>query len=166
MWKKTGKRLPAYTLAELMVVMLLSGILSVAIYGMYYWLLKRYNDYDQKRQHTEEVLQLSSELERLFFEANSIEAGRSNQLFFYLPGQEVLMQFEGEYVLRQLGFQLDTLHVAASLGGVREINIRGKQPLVQQVSVLMLYGQEEQERVFIKEYDAKSLLPASQIMSY
>jgi Tfp pilus assembly protein PilE len=159
MSKWQNKQLSAYTLVELIVVLLLSSLLCTAVFGMYFWMINRYHDFESKRYNSEQVLGLTAEMERLFFEAETIALGRGNQLIFQLPRQEILMQFDDDYVLRQWALEIDTIQVAASLQSVYELEGVGGRGLVQTATITIMLGGEEINRMFIKQYDARRLLP-------
>lgn len=160
MWKSSDKKIGAYTLVEILVVMVLAAILSTAVYGMLSWILKQYHNYGNRRYKTEQVLQLSAELDRLFFKATSVGSDNKNTLYFYLHTQEVVIAFEQDYVLRSIADHVDTLHVEASLLSVSELEVKGGQPLVHAAVLSLVMGEEEVKRVYVKQYDARSLLPA------
>lgn len=106
------KKIFAFSILEITIAMVISGILTASIFGMYSWLVKRYSYIQKQEENIQQMAIFISELERLTVNCQSIERGRTNQLVFNFPEkEEIVIQFEEDHILRQQLYVLDTLWV-------------------------------------------------------
>ena len=122
------KRLPGFTLLEMMIALSLSGLVLLMGSGVYRIFISFQKNYEQKLDHTRELILLSSQLKKDFFASWEISAQkdgftlqkRNNEpLFAY--------SFSGRFAIRSHMLSTDTL----SFKGYWQLDIEAQTLLLQ-----------------------------------
>lgn len=93
-------KIKAYTLPELIVVMILSSLLSLSIWSGYEFLNNRFIDFMKNSEAYENVLQLERFLRNDFYRSSKINSSLQKQLIFEIDNEIVVYDFNRESVTR------------------------------------------------------------------
>lgn len=150
---RKSRRLPAWTLPELLLVMVLTGILFLAaLDGLD--LLKRLMLRLQRETRYAYVLQKNWELlDRIVMETDSI-IPENNVFLLYREGREwIRLQRDGEYLICRKEERRDTLF--STVTNVRLVQAEDKQHAGDSLFVMLTAG----GRVYPLAFGLKALLP-------
>lgn len=113
-WFSLNKRYPAFTLTELLVGMVASGIVLSAIWAAFHIVSRVAVSSLVSKTESEEVSLLKRCLAVEFNRSQHITAAEDGFMLSADLADTIRYQFPGEFVLRRSGEQKDTFHVHAS----------------------------------------------------
>lgn len=150
------KKLRAFTLMELLVGMVLSGIVVAACFTAYEVMAGRYGSYQRTNATIRDAAWLHGQLGKDFARAQLV-TGTSEQIRLALPGQgSVQYVFSSSFVLRKDSLVTDTFHLPStevSLLMDHEAVKNEQQPVDELVLRTVINGEPEQLH-FMKYYPA------------
>lgn len=155
------KTLNAFTLLELLVGMILSGIVLVATFTAYRVVTRQYETYRDKSQSVTEISFFISRLESDFANASKIISLSENKIQLQNEERSFEYTFAAKYVLRSNSEKTDTFFVPVS--AVRAYHKSGKinpetDSTLDELCITMEYEGQSLEKVYIKTEDPKSLI--------
>lgn len=146
------QRIKAFSLLEVLVVLLLTGLLFSLAFTMYLQTTRLHATFLGKKEDIQESILAFDELGRLFMYANRIQEPRKDALLFELGSEKIALFFNPEHIVRKVSSgKLDTLLVQ---GELLEVNYYKSSRLVTDATINI----NGQEFFFSKAYDAKTLL--------
>lgn len=110
-WKNNS--LPAFTLLEMIMVMLLSGILLGIVYFGLNIAQTYYNDYASEKEHLKKVHLVNNLLERDFI-FSELVAGEPGSISCVYQTYEVKYTLNEEYIVRTQNFAADTFFLKSN----------------------------------------------------
>lgn len=93
-------RVPAFTIMEITVVMLISAIVVAITFTAYSMVSRAYNTYLEKRNRMAELIRLDELLHRDFRHAQQV-LRQENTVLFSDSGRQMTYRFEPEQIIRQ-----------------------------------------------------------------
>lgn len=105
------KKLPAFTLIELLITLIVSGIVIGFGYGAYSMILQQFNDYRMESQRSNEVLTFESVFKYDFSTSSSREVKDETRVILTGKGREVMYRWGTPGVLRIEKGNTDTFHL-------------------------------------------------------
>ncbi len=106
------KKLKAFTIIELTVITLLSGIVISIAYFVFFILQKQYNSYDKTSKYQLEITTLSRLLTEDFQHADSVVSTSEKAFEMFKNGKITSYQVEPLYITRNKSEVTDTFHLA------------------------------------------------------
>jgi type II secretory pathway pseudopilin PulG len=97
---KSKHRLPAFTIMEITVVMLISAIVVAITFTAYGMVSRAYSTYLEKRNRMAVLIRLDELLQRDFRQAQQV-LKLENTVFFSDSGRQITYRFEPEQIIRQ-----------------------------------------------------------------
>lgn len=115
-----NKKIKAFTLVELLVVLILSGVLASLVGGIFYYLFVYQQQIDRKPVAVNSMQQLDyllkkdfDQSEKLFLEGRSLQCINKQDSVNYT--------FEGSAVIRQQSIVVDTFRISADPGRIEKV---------------------------------------------
>jgi prepilin-type N-terminal cleavage/methylation domain-containing protein len=166
MFRLLNKRLEAFSLSELLVVMVISGILTAVVYYAFTSVLTYHRLMESKYDHVEKISRMRFQLERDFLE--STQAYRSGgELRFTYEDRTFMVRyvFYSGGMVRQQEFLSDTLEVD-------DLNIQlwnkakpmEKDGLTDAIDITFKFDTHPWHWYMIKEYDVSSRLSQDSVL--
>jgi prepilin-type N-terminal cleavage/methylation domain-containing protein len=106
--------LPSFSLVEMLVVLVISGILLGSLYFAYYTVTAYQLALTKKLSHLEDVNGLYFSLKRDVDRGEAIQSTATRDLRCQFAGQTVQYTFTADYCLRRQTTRIDTFHCKAS----------------------------------------------------
>ena len=106
----TAPKVKAFTLIELVVVMIISGILFSIAYFSFFIISQRFNHFSSASSSVMEISNLQTILNKDFDEAEFLQL-QGDDLIVKKDSLELLYHFEEDYLLRTQLDQVDTFHI-------------------------------------------------------
>ncbi len=119
----------AFTLMELLVSMLISGIVISIIYLSYEIIYKQYEEYKKTNQKITQTLLLNTLLKTDFLQSHYILNKEKGLVFIDKENHGIGYQFEELYVLRKVNEVQDTFFIAAKEISIKFQNEKQEVPL-------------------------------------
>ncbi|HEX8514820.1 MAG TPA: hypothetical protein VF868_01385 [Bacteroidia bacterium] len=157
------KKLPAFTLLELTIGMMISSVIIGACYSGYIIVYKQFNSYRSVKQHMSEAVQFRNNLQNEFFMSANVSF-KDHTLVFHLKDSDMLQyEFLDTLVLRKTASVVDTFNIAtASIkSGFVFNNDSIPMEFINFISFDAVILKETQHLSFAKEYSAESLINKS-----
>ena len=153
-------RLPAFTLIELMVTMLISSISIGIIYSGYDIVSKQFRTYKTTNETIAEALYLNSLMNSDFSKARDAKKNRDGFTLLDYENRSTVYEFSEEYIVRKVSFSTDTFHLPIKNSSY---SISGKDVLedlswIDEVSFDVTINKEVTSFHYKKEYDAAFLI--------
>ncbi len=152
------KRLPAFTLLELLVGMILSGIVLTATFSAYRIITKQYESYRIRSVSDSEISFFVSQLQSDFSNAENITLVSENEIQLQTGGRMLNYRFSEKNVLRNDFSAIDTFHVSVS--GIEAMlkseKSNSENSPMDELHVMMDIDGKKVERVYLKTNNAKS----------
>ena len=104
------RKLKAFTIIELTVITLLSGIVISIAYFVFFILQKQYNTYDKTGKYQLEITTLSRLLTEDFQKSDSIISSSEKSLLTYKNNIVTDYKFDVNYITRSKSSVTDTFH--------------------------------------------------------
>ena len=147
--------LKAFTLLEMLVVMVLTGIVFGIGYTTYDLMHKQFAQYESHHEELLRLEQLKTLLKTDFFEARKITKNHSGIRIEQME-ETIAYLFENEHIIRLKMGVNDTFHYPT--GEVNMFYEKQRQDfqeaLIDQLSVEVVYKGQSQTLSFLKKYDA------------
>lgn len=105
-----NRRMPAFTLLELLIVMVLSGIVSASIYLTFSYIQKYYSSFKENQEYISSYSNLHHRLQEDFHRSAMVYRGEG-QLHFQQARSAVNYEFLDGMISRQQGALIDTFFV-------------------------------------------------------
>jgi prepilin-type N-terminal cleavage/methylation domain-containing protein len=123
-------KLKAFSLLEIMIAILLSGIVISAIYSGYFFTHKQFFRFNAIKTEIRNYFELSEVLNREFETAKKIVKTGSQQIEIELIDKTVNYSFNTDYILRTIGNRIDTFFIGVTNVEMNVINELAEEPLV------------------------------------
>lgn len=149
------KKLPAFTLMELLVTMVLSTIVVAAAFTGYEIMAGRYGSYQQVNAGIREAAWMNGLLLKDMQRAQQVTATGRTILLTAAPEQPVTYEFRDEYVLRHSHELTDTFHVSIKNSTARfnQLPVNAGD-LIDELQLEAVIGEEPERFVYRKNYPA------------
>lgn len=102
------KKIRAFTILELSVVMAISGIVFAISYSAYNIINRQYSEFKDASEKIMDVSTLNAVLTKDFFEAKEIRKNGKELLIKLMGGSEVIYRFESDALIRKVNDVNDT----------------------------------------------------------
>lgn len=149
------KKLPAFTLMELLVTMVLSTIVVAAAFTGYEIMAGRYGSYQQVNTGIREAAWMNGLLLKDMQRAQQVTATGKTIVLSAAPEQPVTYEFRDAYVLRRSHELTDTFYVAiknaAPLFNRQPVNAGD---VIDELQLEAVIGEEPERFVYRKNYPA------------
>jgi prepilin-type N-terminal cleavage/methylation domain-containing protein len=158
---KASKKLPAFTIIELMVTMLISSIALGLIYTGYEIVSKQYKSYKISNEIIAEALYLNAIMNIDFANARDVKRNDEGfELIDYL-NRITIYELSEEYIVRKVSFSTDTFHIPVqqitySMLGSEIMD--EETILIDEVSFYVTVNKETHPFHYKKQYDAAFLM--------
>lgn len=103
-----NKRIPAFTIMELTVVISISAILMMGVYHSFHFFNQLYYGFSEKLHSTEMLFQFENQLRLDFRDAGYVQ-GEGKVLRMVYPEKRVQYSFGRDFVIREQAFRQDTI---------------------------------------------------------
>jgi prepilin-type N-terminal cleavage/methylation domain-containing protein len=166
MFRLLNKRLKAFSLSELLVVMVISGILTAVVYYAFVGVVKYHRLMESKYDQVEKISRMRFQLERDFLESVQVYSSGEELRFTYEDRTFVVRYvFYSGGMVRQQEFLSDTLKV-------EDLNIQlwnkatriEKDGLTDAIDVTFNFDTRPWHWYVIKEYDVSSRLSRDSVL--
>jgi len=151
------KKLHAFTLMELLVGMVLSGLVVGAAFTAYEITAKQYGSYQRMNAGIRETAWLHGQLGKDFGRAKLVSGSRENLKLNFPAGGSVQYRFDDHIVLRRDSFVTDTFRV-----NIKDVQlllagktITGAQQPIDELRIEAELNEEPEQLFFIKTYPAE-----------
>ena len=151
-----GKKLPAFTLLELIAVLILSGIITLMAYHVLGITRSYYHKFQQKEKAISTISQLAMIIDRDFRKAKAIAGDESNIIFDFQTHQ-VAYRFMSSYIVRNQSNVRDTFHLAVHDIALKRIDRENNKNNPIGELQLVVGGRDSVFFHFNKNYDAAAL---------
>ena len=152
------KRLKAFTLLELLVGMILSGIVLTATFTAYRIITRQYETYRDKSKSITEVSFFVSQLQFDFADATTITRNSENEILLQSDNKILEYRFSEKYVLRNDLSRVDTFNVSVS--GIETFLKSEKTVLensdIDQLHIMMNFEGKKEEKIYVRTNNPKS----------
>jgi len=101
-------KLKAYSILELLVAILISGIVISAAYSVFIFSNKQFFRFTAVKTDVRDYFELSSTIKRDFENAKTVVKVNEGEIEMELTNQQINYQFETNYILRNIDFHTDT----------------------------------------------------------
>jgi prepilin-type N-terminal cleavage/methylation domain-containing protein len=152
------KELKAFTLLELLVGMILSGIVLAATFTAYRVVTRQYETYRDKSKSITEVSLFVAQLESDFENATTITLASENRIHLQFEKRMLEYRFSEKYVLRNDFMRTDTFNVSvAQTEAFRQSGkINSESAEIDELRLRINYEGETEEKIYIKTKDPKT----------
>lgn len=154
------KRFRAFTLLELLIGMILSGIVLTATFSAYRIITRQYETYCGKSESVCDLSLFVSQLQSDFSNATSIIRISENEIQLHSEKRILDYRFSEKRVLRNDLSRIDTFNVCVT--GIETFleseKMNSENSEFDELHVMMDFEGKKQERIYQKSYDAKTLL--------
>lgn len=159
----TNKRIPAFTIIEVTIAMLLSALVIGIAYTVFSIVTRSYHSYQEKHQAMAAVLRLDELLQKDFLRAEIILKD-TDGIAFKKENQVIKYHFDKGYVLRT-GTTIDTLKVQADSittsfenGRIGSVNNVPEQNRLDQLDMIVMLQKEKIPYYYHKVYSSVNLI--------
>jgi Tfp pilus assembly protein PilE len=157
----TDRKIPSFTIIELIVTMLISSIVIGIIYTSYLLFNRRFIHFKNKSDAQQEFFLMKRALAHDMDRAVYVKDSLHTRLVMYNKHRgsettEVVYFFSDSLVLRSYGMVTDTL--CRTLGNWQFRYVDDSLPLVNRLNIQCTLDGEAAELIFTKQYDAQQLI--------
>ncbi len=154
------KQLKAFTLLELLVGMILSGIVLTATFTAYRITTKQYETYREKSKSITEISFFVSQLQVDFSNATTITQHSENTIHLQSDKRKLEYIFSAKHVLRNDFQQIDTFHVAVqgieSLYKSQKVNDENSE--LDELHIRVTFEGKTENKIYLKTKNPKAEL--------
>lgn len=152
------RTLKAFTLLELLVGMILSGIVLTATFTAYRLVTHQYETYCDKSRSIAEISFFSSRLEADFANANELTFIAENKIQLQAEKRLTQYRFSEKYILRDDPGRTDTFYVSVSSTTAyhRSEKISTANSLLDELHITIAYEGKTQEKIYRSTKDPKA----------
>jgi|GEM_PF-2525997 len=151
-------KIPAFTILEMMIGMLISSIVIVMVYTALMIFNSQWQGYQLKSNKRSEFLLFNKVIEKDFLNADAISDSAENWVLniYFGPKNRIQYRFEDAFILRTAWEKSDTFYLKASIKIIRyqDDNIK----LVRSVSGSVVLNKVEIPFILDKIYTAQELM--------
>lgn len=153
-------QLKAFTLLELLVGMILSGIVLTATFTSYKIITSQYNNYRDRSKSVTELSFFTSQLEADFSNAKTVLRISENEIELTSTEHILKYRFTGKYVLRNDLTRIDSFNVAIT----RLECFKKAEPVTtenaeaDEIHLQINIDEKNEEKIYLKTTDPKSAL--------
>ena len=150
-------RVNSFTIAELIVTMLVGSILLVILWSSYFIIKKYYNSGEKQNEEAVEIILFENQLRKDFDKASVVKYKNNKLELINISSKLEYIFLEGKVIRKQLS-RTDTILIK-----VKDINfdyIEGNfflQSIIKNMEISILRNESELRFFFLKEYDFKFL---------
>jgi competence protein ComGF len=154
------KSFKAFTILELLVGMILSGIVLTATFTAYRITTRQYESYGKKSVTMTELSFFVSQLESDFEKAKTITRNSENEIMLQSENSKLEYRFPGNYVLRNNFYHIDTFHVAVSAVEtfLQKEKINSDESVIDELHLFLDVEGKKEEKIYRKEISSKAEL--------
>jgi type II secretory pathway pseudopilin PulG len=154
------KTIPAFTLLELLVGMIVSGLVLAATFSAYRIVTRQYAQYCKTTESTVGLSGFLSQLERDVANATEAYALFENAVQLVHATRTVDYRFSENYVLRSSAAHIDTFHVSVpAIHTFRKTEkASGENLRIDELRVVLRIDGKKEEKLFLLPQDARSEL--------
>lgn len=158
--KIENKKIPAFTIIELMVTMLISSIAIGIMYTGYDIVSKQYVTYKKNNEIIAETLYLNALMNNDFGNARDVKRNEDGFELVDYANRLTIYELSEEFIVREVSFSIDTFHIpvqhiAFSMLGNEVLN---ESTLIDEVSFDITVNKETHSFHYKKQYDAAFLM--------
>ena len=155
-----AKKIRAFTLVELLVVMVISGIVIAITYQIYFIANKQFMQYKKGNEKVTQEVILRGLLNNDFFQSESVIRKSENNIEMQLADEKINYEWRDEFIIRVTNASRDTFFLPVSLV---ELKFRNSSQdisagLIDALKIISENGDEEKYFCFFKEYSADVLM--------
>ena len=149
-------KLKAFTLLEIMISLLISGIVISAVYSGYVFTHQQFLKFTGIKTEIRNYFELSEVLNREFENAKKVTTKRNREIEIELINKTINYSFETDYIVREIikENQTDTFFFAVSDVEINVINTSTSEPLVDYVKLTLKDNENEKSISLYKQYGA------------
>jgi prepilin-type N-terminal cleavage/methylation domain-containing protein len=147
-------KLKAFSLLEVMVAILLSGIVISAIYSGYLFTHKQFFRFNAIKTEIRNYFELSEVLNREFETAKKIIKTGSQEIEIEMIDKTVSYSFNTNYILRTIENQVDTFFVGVTNAEINVINELVDEAIVDFTELSIKENEQEKMLSLYKNYGA------------
>jgi len=153
-------KVKAYTIPELIIVMVVSSFLVLSLWGGYRFVLRCFYDYQTVHSRYESLLGIDNCLRRDFYEACQIRAAHGKKLFFQFSNRAVTTYiFEEDVIIRMIGNKTDFFNFDISRHKMEYLYLgRNMSSEIESFELDLLLNQRKIQLFYTKKYDRHSVM--------
>jgi type II secretory pathway pseudopilin PulG len=157
---KSEHRLPAFTIMEITVVMLISAIVVAITFTAYGMVSRAYSTYLEKRNRMAVLIRLNELLQRDFRQAQQV-LRLENTVLFSDSGRQITYRFEPDQLIRQStivdSFKVKAADLICSFDN--QVTSEGLEPVrIDELSFTVQNDQEKFPYHYTKHYSSANLI--------
>ena len=153
-----NKDIRAFTLMNLMIGIIISGIVMVSFYNAFDFLTGEIKVYDKQQSAIIDMLNLQVNLNKDFMLAKKVIEGEENSIIIEWENGETYYNFEPKYILRVRNENTDTFRISTLDFKIDENELMW----IKNISFKSLLDKREIFLFFNKEYTSQQLMEAEQ----
>ena len=151
------KRISAFTLLELIIVMILTSFIVVAGYFAYTSSVQRLSIFELMSKGKVDLTELDLLLTKDFQECNSASLTTPKQLtLFNANGEQLVYSFDEQSVYRKLPMRIDTFYVSVTKVTSQELEL--DRLYITELSLSVESGSKDLSLDYFKDYDPNFLM--------
>jgi hypothetical protein len=152
------RSLKAFTILELLIGMILSGIVLTATFTAYRITTQQYKSYSEKSVTITEVSFLVSTLGTDFEKAKTIIRSFENNIVLQSENSMLEYRFSEKYVLRNNFLRCDTFHVAVTSieTFIRSVKVNPGETEIDELHLLLDVEGKKEEKIYRKGTNSKA----------
>ncbi len=152
--ESTRGNLQAFTLINVMIGIVISGLTLLAFYNGYEFIRGEIDVYGKQQTAVLDALNLQLKLEKDFMQSKKVYAQENQSLMLDMEERQVIYRFDPAFVIRQESEQTDSFHLS-----VKEYVVKlNEQEWVESVEFHSQLDKQEIFLLFKKEYTAVQLM--------
>jgi prepilin-type N-terminal cleavage/methylation domain-containing protein len=157
------KRIAAFTLLEMMIGMLISGLVVAAAFSAFRIVASQHKRYKMRHADLSQVANFRQALAHDFFRADSLLTGEANTIRIF--GKQVVeYHFSEKFVLRDDGQVRDTFFVSSTSMRINQQTAEASKPhvLLHALEMQLVFGSSRLPFRLLKKYPSAIYLRYSQ----
>jgi prepilin-type N-terminal cleavage/methylation domain-containing protein len=162
------KKLNAFTLLELLVGMIVSGIVLTATFSAYKIVTGQYETYRNRSAAVSELSFFVSQMQSDFSNSLRVVRRPGNKIQLQSEKRTVEYYFTEKYILRNDLLRIDTFKV--SVTGIETLwkaeKVNSEEDAVDELHIQMNYEGKREEKIYLKTVDPKSEIDREDLNSF
>jgi hypothetical protein len=150
-------KLPAFTIIELVVSLMISGIVIGIIYYSFLFFERQFQLYNDRSEKSENIILFKNAINH-DFEASALAIDSANEIMFYSDFSKMSETYDifDKYIVRTNNLEKDTFLFEAKIHTIDHHPINNK--AITTIDFEIKIGSDYIDCVFEKEYSAKELM--------
>ncbi len=149
-------KLKAFSLLEVLIALLISGLVISAAYSGFLFSHKQFNKFKGITTELREYFTLSEVLTREFENAKQVVKKSNYEIEIKEIDRSINYTFESDYILRTIAYETDTFWFKITNVEMNLINKKADQPIVDYLTITFSDNEANQSLSFYKNYGAIS----------